>query len=169
MSDINQTQGLIYDGNDFWPGSVLEGLQKVSLRDREYYIYQDMPHSLYESLCRSRQRQPKQCCIVDDTGTAYSYEQFFDRVEEFAEVLNHLYHVVPGMHIGVLLYNSIEFCVSIYAINKLRAVAVLFSTKYRRPETSSLIARADLGGMIFHRDFEEWFQVNKSQMFLIGM
>jgi len=169
MSDINHTQGQTYDGNDFWPGSVLEGLQKVSLRDREYYIYQDMPHSLYESLCRSRQRQPKQCCIVDDTGTAYSYEQFFDMVEEFAEVLNHLYHVVPGMHIGVLLYNSIEFCVSIYAINKLRAVAVLFSTKYRRPETSCLIARADLGGMIFHRDFEEWFQNNKSQMFLIGM
>ncbi|MGN0268014.1 MAG: class I adenylate-forming enzyme family protein [Lachnospiraceae bacterium] len=146
----------IFDGNNFWPDPVLHGLKE-----------RHIPDSLYDSLYKAQMQWPDKWCLVDDNGTACTYRQLWHKVNDFAELLFHVYHVRQGMHVGILLYNSLEFCVSIYALNKLGAAAVPLPTKYRRPEIWSLIEKADLKGVIFHKDFEEWFPDEDKEMFHI--
>lgn len=148
----------IYSGNDFWPDSVLNELEEKNI-----------PVSLYDSLSRAQERWPDRYCLVDDDKTPYTYRQVWSRVNDFAQILSGVYHVSAGMHVGILLYNSLEFCVSIYALNRLGAVAVPLSTKYRRPETCSLIEKADLRGIIYHKDFCAWFQEDEKKRFHICM
>ncbi|MGN1142052.1 MAG: class I adenylate-forming enzyme family protein [Oliverpabstia sp.] len=159
--------GKIYDGNQLWTDSICEGLIKRRFGNETYDFYEDMPKSLYTSLVNAQKKWPDRYCIVDDMGISYTYSQFLDMVENFARVLFHTYHVTPGMHIGILLYNSIEFCVSVYAINRLGAVAVPFSTKYRQPEIDSLIEKADLNGLIFDKDYVQWFPIEEGECFLL--
>lgn len=167
MQRINQTG--IYDGNDCWPEQILAGGEWTAIGEKTCFLYKNMPESMYESLLNSQRRYPDKCCIVDDSGTAYTYTRVLQLVDEFAKVLYNTYHVNEGMHIGVLLYNSIEFCIAIYAINRVRAVAVPLSTKYKQPETLSLIEKADLDGIVYHNDFAQWFSDKGNKMFLIEL
>lgn len=161
---VNSVNYPIIYGDRFWSDSVLDGLCSVTINSKSYETYKDAPISLYDSLVNSKNRLPNKCCIIDDLGTSYSYQQFFDLVEEFSRFLFHHYHAKPGSHIGLLLYNSIEFCVACYAINKLGAVAVPLSTKYKKTEILSLMERADLSGLIYDNDFSEWFNVDNSRI-----
>lgn len=143
-------------------------IEKIQTAAGEYDFYKEMPYSMYKSLLKTAQKAPEKICIIDDDGTACTYHQFLKLVDDFSKVLYHIYHVAKGAHVGVLLYNSIEFCASIYALNKLCAVAVPLSTKYRKPEILSLVGKADLNGIIYHKDFFEWFSED-DEMFHIKM
>lgn len=164
-----ENNGKIYEGREFWPKPVLDGLKKKSIGNRTYEIYSDIPMSMYDSLYHTRNRVPDNICLVDDDGRRYTYRQFCKLVDDFSRVLCHIYNVTPGTHVGVLLYNSLDFCVSIYAISRLQAVAVPLPTKYREGEIHALILKADLKGIIFHRDYEKWFQNKDKEMFCICM
>lgn len=132
----------IVNGNSFWPSSYL----KKSVSD-----------SLYDSLSRSTEKYPETTCIIDDFGSVYSYKRFLEMTDNFAALLSERYHVKSGSHVALLLYNSIEFCVAFFAISKLRAVAIPFSTKYKKEEIFSLIEKSDLSGIICDKDFYKWF------------
>ena len=157
-----------YDGNDCWSLQIVSGLTKITVQDNEYDIYKDMPTSLYASLYRAQKLYPDKCCIIDDNNKRYTYKEFFILVENFARSLFHKYGVSPKQHVGVLLYNSIEFCVTIYALNKLGAVAVPLPTKYKQLEIENLLIRANLSGIIFHADFKDYF-ANNDDIFKICM
>lgn len=161
--------GASFDGNQFWSKVVRQGLIKEKIGTHFWYFYENVPYSLYASLSRSRNMWEDRICMVDDDGTQYTYGQLWNMVNGFADYLQQTYHVKPGMRVGVLLYNSVEFCASIYAINKLRAIAVPFSTKYKQPETAALVERADLSVMIFHEDFSSWFRETETRMLLVEM
>lgn len=151
-----------YDGNDYWGSSILNGLTKITVQDEKYWFYRDMPKSLYASLYRAQKLWPDKCCIVDDNNKHYTYRQFFILVENFARRLFYKSKVGPKQHVGLLLYNGIEFCTALYALNKLGAVAVPLSTKYKQPEITNLLTNANLSGIIFHEDFKEWFSLDET-------
>lgn len=154
---MNISTNTMINGDIFWNNAVLKDLEPVSLKHGDFELYQDAPRSFFDSLTRSAEKFPDKVCIVDDNGTPYTYGQFLDMTEDFSRVLFHRYGVRPGSRIGLLLYNSIEFCVAFYAINRLNAAAVPLSTKYRKQEILSLAEKADLFGLIYEKDFESWF------------
>lgn len=169
MSDKEESKRGIYNGNRFWDRDILDGLIKMSVEGREYYRYQYAPDSLYESLLRAQKRFPQKPCLVDNDGMTYTYSEFLELTDRFSRELYHLYHVRPGMQVGILLYNSPEFCISVYALSRLGAVAVPLSTKYRRPEVESLIEKSDIKGVLFHRDYAKWMEDIPSGTFRICM
>lgn len=122
-----------------------------------------MMETLY---CESGRKHGLRCtAAVRETG--YSDYEFMQKADEFARVLFYRYHVEPGMRVGVLLYSDIEFLTSVYALNRLAADIVLCSTKCRREDAISLIKRENLDGLIFHKDFVQWFPVETEECFLI--
>ncbi len=147
----------IIHGDTFWNSSITENLKTFSLNTGDFELYQDAPSSFFDSLTQSAKKFPDKVCIIDDNGIAYTYQQFLHMTEDFARVLFYRYSVRPGSRIGLLLYNSIEFCIAFYAISRLNAAAVPLSTKYRKLEILSLAEKADLFGLIYEKDFESWF------------
>lgn len=160
-------KGITYSGENYWNEDDENQLTEETINGKKYKCYQNCPHSLYESLLRAEARWPEHVCLVDDDGIPCTYGRFLKMVDGFAGFLQRRQHVKRGEHIGVLLYNSIEYCVCMYALNRLSAVMVPLSTKYKEQETKSLIEKADLSGIIFHKDFAEWFSVDTDDIFRI--
>lgn len=152
----------VINGNSFWADDVLEGLNRVPLKHNCYELYADAPPSLYASLSEVQKKYPDKCCIVDDSGISYTYTAFLELVEDFSKVLFHSYRVRAGTRVGLLLHNSIEFCVSFYAVNRLNAVTVPLSTKYKKNAIFSLIEKSALDGIICEKDYSEWFETDRS-------
>lgn len=169
MSDQKKKNRGIYNGNEFWGKAITDGLVKIAIENRQYYRYQSEPDSLYESLKRTESFYPERICIVDDDGTSYTYREFLNMVDYFSKILYHRYHVCQSDQVGILLYNSLEFCVSVYAVNKLKAVAVPYSTKYRESEVKSLMKKSDIKGVLYHKDFEGWMKGLHGNKFLVCM
>lgn len=155
---MKSMQDPVWNGDSFWPRTILKDLKPSPFVSYNHMLYTDAPETLFSSLAKAQKQYPLKCCIVDDSGSSYTYTDFLNLVEDFARVLFHTYQIRPGSRIGLLLHNRIEFCVCFYAINKLNAVIVPLSTKYKKNEIFSLIEKADLDGMIHEEDFSEWFQ-----------
>ncbi|MDY5986419.1 MAG: class I adenylate-forming enzyme family protein [Lachnoclostridium sp.] len=162
-------EDIIFCGRNYWSEEILDGLVKKRIDGREFSVYCNAPVSLYDSLKNAEKKWPDKICLVDDDGTFFTYERFLKLVDGFSTFLHREYRIGHGSHVGVLLYNSLEYCASIYALNRLGAVMVPLSTKYKEQETKSFIKRADLSGIIFHKDFEEWFLKEDTEMFQLCM
>lgn len=154
------SKNLIINGDMFWDDSVLKDLELTPAGNGCFEVYRSAPVSLYASLAGSAERFPEKICIVDDGGTAYTYRDFRGLTDNFARVLFHRYGVRPGARVGLLLYNGIEFCTAFYALNRLGAVTVPLSTKYRKNEILSLTEKAGLDGIIYEKDFSGWFSAD---------
>lgn len=64
-------------------------------------------------------------CISERGKTVYSYQEFFEKADEFARILFYRYQVEPGMRVGLLMHNDMEFLISACALSRLRAAIVL--------------------------------------------
>lgn len=160
---------MIYDGCDYWPQTYLSGLTDVKTKNGGRKIYRDAPASLYASLKAAAGRWPERSCIVDEDGTVYTYAEFLGLADRFSNYLHEKKGVRAGMHVGLLLYNTVEFFVAVYALNRLRAVIVPFSTKYKWEEVSSLMDKADLSGVIYHIHYEGYLGEEKEGYFQVCM
>lgn len=106
-------------------------------------------------------------CISERGKTVYSYQEFFEKADEFARILFYRYQVEPGMRIGLLMHNDMEFLISACALSRLRAAIVLCPAECGREEAVSLIRREKLQGLIFHKDFIQWFPIETEECFLV--
>lgn len=144
-------------GDTFWSEDVLSTLRPYSINGNTVELYEDSPKSFYQSLVKSAQEYGNKTCIIDDSGRHYTYSQLLDMVDGFSKKLYYNYKVYPGTRVGLLMYNTIGFCVSFYAINKLNAISVPLSTKYRESEILPLIEKASVSGLIYDIHFTHWF------------
>jgi 3-oxocholest-4-en-26-oate---CoA ligase len=60
--------------------------------------------------------------------------------------------VSPGHHVGLYLYNCVEFLEAMLACYKLRAVPVNVNYRYVEDELAQLFADADLSALIYHQE-----------------
>ncbi len=78
---------------------------------------------------------------------------------EMEERANRLAHhlagqgVGPGDHVGIYAYNSVEWVETLWAVFKLRAVWVNINYRYVEGELRYLFENADLGAIVFQREF----------------
>ena len=142
-------------GEKAWPDRMTEGMGIRKISDREIFTFVHMRNSYYEALEDSAEKYPERTAFIDNWGRSYSYRSFIRMTDDFAELL-YRYGAKHGDHIGLLLYNGIEFCVAFYAVSKIGAVAVPFPSKYRKYELQALIEKADLQYLIAADRFREW-------------
>ena len=124
---------------------------------RRVMVYDGLPVSIYQMLHRTVRQVPEKAALVDNWGRFYSYHTFLQLVNEFAALLQERFGVTTGTHVGLMLYNSVEFCVAFFAVSQLRAVAVPLPSKYQRPEVVSLADKADVEVIVCDEAFAEWF------------
>lgn len=143
-------------GNDFWDSQIMKGMKNCSFNGISVFSYENIPPSLYHALQETTARSPDKIAFYDNWERSYSYSDFLQMVDFMAVYLKEVFKVSKGSHVGILLHNSIEFCVSFFAVVKLGAVAVPFPSKYREPEIERLIRKADLKVLLYSETFEQW-------------
>ncbi|PWC11709.1 o-succinylbenzoate--CoA ligase [Brenneria roseae subsp. americana] len=153
------------NGKDLWNNTILRDMGIRKIHNRNLFTYLNMPKNFYETLVNTVSRTPDKIAFYDNWGRAYSYVNFLESVDKFSLYLKKDKKIHQGSHVGILLYNSIEFCIAFYAIAKLGAIAVPLPTKYRETELTPLVDKSNLDILIINEDFNHYFQhlINKDK------
>lgn len=150
-------------GKKVWPDCMTEGMDIRKISGQEIFTFVHMRNNYYEVLEDSMVKYPDKTAFIDNWGRTYSYQTFVRMVDDFAELL-YRRGAKHGDHIGLLLYNGIEFFTAFYAACKIGAVTVPFPSKYRKHELQALIEKADLQYLIAADKFREWTEPYEEAM-----
>lgn len=146
------------EGNYLWDQEITRDMICKRISDnKEIYTFPGLPVNLYEALKQSAQKGPREILLYDDRKRQYSYQEFLERVDELAAFLYCVKSVRKGTHVGLLMYNCAEFCISFLALLKLGAVTVPLPSKFKQAEVYSLAKRAEISLLICDENFSEWF------------
>lgn len=146
---------------EHWAKEVSEGMCEVQIGKKTVMTYKSMDSNLYQALSKTAVRYPEKDALVNHDGKSYTYSEFCHMVDELATALTHKYHICKGRHVGMLLYNGIEFCVTYLALCKMGAVVVSLPGKYQKQELISLVEKADLEYLVCEEHFYDWFEEKK--------
>lgn len=102
---------------------------------------------IYESLARA---YPERTAVVSG-ARRLSFADLDRRADQLAGVL-HAAGIGAGSHVGLHLYNDVEYIESMLACFKLRAVPINLNYRYVAAELRPLCDDADLVGVITQRD-----------------
>jgi fatty-acyl-CoA synthase/long-chain acyl-CoA synthetase len=141
-----------------WPEKVFEGMEDRFIGSKTVYTYKNMPSSLYQALRSTVKNYPDKVALVDDDESSYTYRDYLRMVDELADYLYEILDVRKGSHVGVILGNGIEFCVTYLAVVKLGAVFVSLPGKCKKPEILSLAEKAQITHLICERKYYDWFE-----------
>lgn len=144
-------------GINFWDSFIMKGMKNKNFNGINVFSY-NTPPSLYHALQETAAKFPDKVAFYDNWERSYTYKEFLNLTDFMAAYLKKAYQVTKGTHVGILLHNSIEFCVSFFAVVKLGAVAIPFPSKYREPEIEQLIKKADLSMIIYSETFKKWIK-----------
>jgi fatty-acyl-CoA synthase/long-chain acyl-CoA synthetase len=144
------------NGNNLWNLSADMVLETIG--NKSIYTYKELPPSFYHLAKKSALKFAPTIAVVTDEGNTYSYTRLFDIVDNFAAFLSQKHSVTYGVRVGVLFYNTIEFCVSLLALSRLGAVAVILPSKYLQLELERMISRVDAGLILCAPVFANWFE-----------
>lgn len=159
----------MFAGESLWGDAWRENMEKRVILGQEYLLYKNVEKNLYDALVKTCGRFPDKPAIVDNYGRACTYQEFLGKVDRFAQYLYEEKGVGPQKRVGLMLYNSTEFCVAFLALIKLGAVTVTLPSKYQKPEVLSLAEKAELDGVICEKLFYDWFVDfgQEKQLFLL--
>lgn len=146
------------DGNILWDKALTRDMvQKKLLNGQNICTFPNMPDNLYAALEKTASLYPDKTAFVDDSGRAYTYCEFKKRCIELAAYLYSRYRIGQGSHVGLMMYNCVEFCAAFMALSRLGAVAIPLPGKFKETEVLSLAERADVELVICDEAFEKWF------------
>lgn len=142
-------------GKKVWNKSLTKNMEVRKISGRDVFTFMDMKNNYYEVLENTVLNYPEKIAFYDNWNREYTYISFIEMVDDFAEFLKEK-GIKKADHVGMLLHNSVEFCVVFYATCKIGAVAVPFPSKYRENEIHSLIEKADLNYLVADEEFQSW-------------
>lgn len=148
---------LMIDGTNLWNRSYTSDMVVKTFSGKTYVTYPNLPANLYEALAQSAARSPDKTAVVNDDDKAYTYADVKEMADQFSSYLYYISDIKPGRKVGIMMFNSIEFCVAFLALTKLGVVVVPLPSKYRENEVLSLAAKADLQYIICDEKFYDWF------------
>lgn len=144
-------------GQDMWDAYMTKDMEMREISNRSVFTFSHMKNNYYEVLEDTALKYPDKIAFYDNWNRTYTYETFIKMTDELAKWLLSQ-GVRRGSHIGLLLNNSIEFCVAFYAVCKLGAVAVPLPSKYREHELCALIGKADLDHLMAAEKYKDWVE-----------
>lgn len=141
-------------GNNFWDSQIKKDMTTEKINYENYVCYKNSEENMYQILKKNVVSSSDKIGIVDTNEVSYSYKQLLAMTDELSSYLVNKHNIKKGMHIGVLLYNSIEFVVVFLAAQKIGATIIPYPTKYRKPEITALIEKSDCNLLIVDQDYE---------------
>lgn len=144
-------------GTDLWKNKLASDMETVSFHGISYSIFKNEPATLYCALAESARKYPDHTALVSPEKQSYTFEKFLEMTDSFAACLEQKWNITKGCVVGLLHYNSVEFCTALLALNKLGAITVPLPGKFRQQEILSLIEKAEISFLICHEDYADWF------------
>lgn len=160
---LNWGDNFMIDGNKLWDDSITKDMVDINFDNKVIHTYANLPDNVYEALIATCKSYPNKIAIVDDNDKKYTYRELVNMVDEFSSYLYYIIGVRNTHRIGIMLYNSIEFCVAFISLNKLGAITVPFPSKYKKNEVLSLVNKSSIFAVICHEDFYDWFVENETK------
>ena len=108
--------------------------------------------NLYETLEETSKHFPRKVGIIDAKGQI-TYSALRQRTDALAAYLHHNVGVVRGSRVAMMMVNSIDFCVVLYAVLKLGATVVSVNTKCSREEIRFVLNHSQASHLILD---ERW-------------
>ncbi len=143
-------------GNSCWSASVCADMSWRQVGERRILTFDEMPATYYTALRRSARCYPHTVAIIDDDGASYTYEQLLSLVDGVACALYGNHGADRWSRIGLVLDTSIEYVCAFFACNRLGAVCVPLSTKYREDEVLAQASAANLDLLLLDERFNNW-------------
>ena len=94
---------------------------------------------------------PEREYLVAD-GKRRTYAQMEARANQLAHYLA-AQGIGPGDHVGIYVYNSVEWVETAWAVFKLRAIWININYRYVKDELRYLMGNADLKALVYQREF----------------
>lgn len=145
------------NGTDLWSPSYTADMTAKTFSGRTYWTYPDMPANLYEAFLQSASLYPDRIAVADDNDKTYTYAALKEMTDQFSSYLYYISGLRKGQRAGLMMYNSIEFCVALLALTKLGAIVIPLPSKYSESEVLSLAGKASLQYIISDEAFYDWF------------
>ncbi|ALX50397.1 hypothetical protein AOX59_18525 [Lentibacillus amyloliquefaciens] len=153
-------------GSNYWNETINKNLTMKRLNNKEYQTFDNMNQNMYQVLKKNVNEAPHKIGVVDTNGENYTYDELLDLADKLSSYLIKELQIEKGKHIGLLLYNSVEFIIAFLAAQKLGAVIVPFPTKYKEPEIVSLVEKSHCDLLIVDKAFHSWVQKNNDNVIL---
>ncbi len=148
----------MYDGTELWKSRLAFELEKREYNGKEYVTYTGLPDNFYVSMAETAAAYPDKVCIVDDDGTAITFREFLDMVDQLADYLFLEERVREGDHIALMMFNCREFCAAFAALIKLGVMVQPLPSKFKQKEILSLLEKADCRMVICDSAFTSWME-----------
>ncbi|WP_198543750.1 class I adenylate-forming enzyme family protein [Petroclostridium xylanilyticum] len=116
-----------------WPLNIVQGMIKEVYNNIEYDVFEEKPDNLYMSLVNTANLYPDKLALIEQNRKV-TFREFKELVDIVASNLYSIYDVRKGDRVALLMVNSIDFCVSFYALAKLGSISVPLSTKSKSTE-----------------------------------
>lgn len=146
-------------GDEFWKKKITEDMTDYQLSSgKTIHTYQTRRQNLYSRIAETAVKFPKKTALAEETGRSCTYAGMMRQADLLAAYLNQVHHIKGGSRVGILLYNSLEYCLAFLALSRLSAVLVPLPGKFRKQEVEDLIERSRLDLLICHEDYSHWFE-----------
>lgn len=149
---------MMIDGNLLWERDIVADLSKNNYGPGHIVeTFSNLPNNLYYSLQHTAERTPNKIALVDNTYKKYTFQELLSECNQFASYLHYRKGICKGDHVGVLMFNGVEFCVAFLSLLRLGAVMVPLPTKYKKDEVLRLAKLADVDTIMCGNEFTSWF------------
>ena len=144
------------DGHKYWSEEITSRMVMCNYKNRRVYTYPNAPQNLYADLCDWAEKYPDNVAVVTDSGKKYTYREFLECVNKTAQFLHSREKVRKNDMVALMLYNTAEFCIAVYAVAKLGAVVVPINTKCRPKEWKGLLQKLPVRTALFDERLEPY-------------
>ncbi|MDQ0337367.1 long-chain acyl-CoA synthetase [Caldalkalibacillus uzonensis] len=141
---------------------------------RNVYVYPERPGNIADMLFESAQKYQDKVALVSNDHRL-SYGDFWVRSEHIAGNLQKQYGIFKGDRIAVLLGNSIEFALIVFACARLGAILVPLNTRLQEKELKHMILNSKPKAIFVDEEFVPKMNTLKNEVnqlnahyFLIG-
>lgn len=150
------------EGWRLWGRDILENLKNEKTEaGRRFLMYDNAEENLYEAFEKTSHRYPLKMALTDEYGHSLTYTELREMAEQFSEWIWTEKNVRQGTRVGILMYNSIEFCVAFLALIRIGASTVPLPGKFSGQEISVLAEKAHLKTIVCDEKFRHYFSEEK--------
>jgi acyl-CoA synthetase (AMP-forming)/AMP-acid ligase II len=136
-------------GSDLWPAALTRDLVTETHYGRAMRCYPGRPRTLGDVLDRAADRVPDRDAVVA-RDRRLTWRELRNEVDRMAAALHARHGIKPGDRVALLLLNSVEFCVAVFACARLGAVAVTLNTKLRAQELAFMLQNSGARVLLMH-------------------
>lgn len=147
------------NGDLLWGKEITADMIKKNITDTEAVLtFPNLSHNLYQSMEKTAMNFPQKTALVNDAGVSCTYGELLKRCEKLAAYLYFQKGIKKGMHVGILMHNTIEYCTAFLSLSRLGAVVISLPSKFKQAEILALAKKAQMEFLICEKEYVSWFQ-----------